>query len=88
MRGLTIFCGGTTGTVNSHLAHKLCRMGPFPHVWRERRVQLVLANYRVEPGSRPLAHATNKKRPYGRFFICGGTTGTRTLDPLIKSQLL
>ena len=31
---------------------------------------------------------TNKKPPCGGFFVCGGRAGTRTLDPLIKSQLL
>ena len=70
---------------------KVPRWEPFPLVRRERReIALVLANYRVEPtGSRPLAHVTNKKkRPLGGFFICGGTTGTRTLDPMIKSHLL
>ena len=30
----------------------------------------------------------NKKPPDGGFIIYGGRAGTRTLDPLIKSQLL
>ena len=30
----------------------------------------------------------NKNPPVGWFFISGGDTGTRTLDPMIKSHLL
>ena len=37
-------------------------------------------------GSRPVAET--KKPPNGGVFISGGATGTRTLDPMIKSHLL
>lgn len=89
--GVFLFVVGPQG-LHIPIRHiKVPRWEPFPLVRRERReIALVLANYRVEPtGSRPLAHVTNKKkRPLGGFFICGGTTGTRTLDPMIKSHLL
>ena len=39
----------------------------------------------------PIQHksrATTKKQPQLRLLYFGGRAGTRTLDPLIKSQLL
>ena len=50
---------------------------------------LVLANWRSEPfHGFSSAWSNTKKRPYKWPFISGGRAGTRTLDPLIKSQLL
>ena len=36
----------------------------------------------------PSARHKQKKPPFQAVFICGGRAGIRTLDPLIKSQLL
>ena len=75
------------GTVYSHV--RFHSMGPFHYVWREQRIRLFLPTGVPNPftGSRPLG-PTQKKRPYKWPFISGGRAGTRTLDPLIKSQLL
>ena len=74
-------------TVYSHV--RFHSMGPFHYVWREQRIRLFLPTGVPNPftGSRPLG-PTQKKRPYKWPFISGGRAGTRTLDPLIKSQLL
>ncbi len=58
-----------------------------------RRVQtahtLVFTNWRSEPfyGFSSASHAKIKRPASGRL-ISGGDTGTRTLDPMIKSHLL
>ena len=36
----------------------------------------------------PVCHTDKNKKPLYAAYIFGGRTGTRTLDPLIKSQLL
>ncbi len=59
----------------------------FANAHRRPKVRLSLV---VEPffqGSLPYG-AKNKKLPFGSLFCFGTRAGIRTLDPLIKSQLL
>ena len=75
------------GTVYSHV--RFHSMGPFHYVRLERRIRSFSSTGVPNPftGSRPLG-PHHKKRPHLWSFVSGGRAGTRTLDPLIKSQLL
>ena len=82
-RALIIFGGGATGI--AHPQHFM--LGPLPLATVSPRYTCE-TGYRVEPtGSLPVSPNQNKNRQYVGFNF-GGATGTRTLDPMIKSHLL
>ena len=74
------FCGGRAGIGYADLAK-------FASANRHSSVCLFAAVRTLSPGFF-VPRDTNKKRRQAAFFISGGRAGTRTLDPLIKSQLL
>ena len=81
--------GGDTGTPSHGAKH---RLRGIPDKSPALRLALLLI---VDPTPlawllrvlRPVS-AEIKKPPCGGFLISGGDTGTRTLDPMIKSHLL
>ncbi len=59
----------------------------FANAHRRPKVRLSLVVEPFSQGSLPYG-AKNKKLPFGSLFCFGTRAGIRTLDPLIKSQLL
>ena len=59
----------------------------FSNAHQRPKVRLLLVVEPFSQGSLPYG-AKNKKLPFGSLFYFGTRAGIRTLDPLIKSQLL
>ena len=78
-------CGGRAGTPSRGVVHAGC--GAFV-TFRYARCAFSTTYCRtLGQGSRPGRHNTKIKNRVA-VCVCGGRAGTRTLDPLIKSQLL
>ena len=83
-----IYFGGHRNGLYIPICGTLPQWAPFT-TYGSNFFSFVLANWRSEPflGSRPACPNKTKNRTW-RFIYFGGRAGTRTLDPLIKSQLL
>ena len=81
---MVLIFGGRAGIPST-----LCVCGETVTIWRHFICQIYLfTNWQLRcEGSHPLA-LQKQKSPYLGDFIFGGRAGIRTLDPLIKSQLL